>query len=401
MSFSGILSVVLMVLIGVIIVLALMYLSATMKEKSGSSKSGKQNDPKNPNNGENKGADVVSKSFKEYTVQSIFDFMEFEKVEDNMIVQKNGKRFLMIIECQGINYDLMSEVEKNSVEVGFMKVLNTLREPIQLYIQTRTINLENSIQKYRERLSTLYDEITSNKAKYRRMVDSGEFLQEEIQRQRLEVIKLENLYNYGKDIVANTERMSLNKNILRKKYYIVTSYYANSIDNEYLGQEEIKEAAFSELYTRCQSIIRALGSAEVSGKVLDSAEVVDVLYNAYNRDEAEIFGINKSENVNYDELYITAEDVLEKKMRAIDSKIQSSALNKAEEAILFANNKLKKQIEESEENMDELIDELAEAFIDDNAEYFDKETIKEAKKHIKEESTNEKNAKTKRKVSTK
>ena len=94
MSFSGILSVVLMVLIGVIIVLALMYLSATMKEKSGSSKSGKQNDPKNPNNGENKGADVVSKSFKEYTVQSIFDFMEFEKVEDNMIVQKNGKRFL-------------------------------------------------------------------------------------------------------------------------------------------------------------------------------------------------------------------------------------------------------------------------------------------------------------------
>ena len=38
--------------------------------------------------------------------------MEFESIEDNMIVQKKGKRFLMIVKCQGINYDLMSGVEK-------------------------------------------------------------------------------------------------------------------------------------------------------------------------------------------------------------------------------------------------------------------------------------------------
>lgn len=38
--------------------------------------------------------------------------MEFDKIEDNMIVQKNGKRYLMVVECQGINYDLMSRMEK-------------------------------------------------------------------------------------------------------------------------------------------------------------------------------------------------------------------------------------------------------------------------------------------------
>ena len=42
-----------------------------------------------------------------YNVQSVFNFMEFDKIEDNMIVQKDGKRFLMVIKCQGINYDLM------------------------------------------------------------------------------------------------------------------------------------------------------------------------------------------------------------------------------------------------------------------------------------------------------
>ncbi len=56
-----------------------------------------------------------------------FDFMEFNGVEDNMIVQKNGKRYIMVIECQGINYDLMSQMEKVGVEEGFQQFLNTLR----------------------------------------------------------------------------------------------------------------------------------------------------------------------------------------------------------------------------------------------------------------------------------
>ena len=69
--------------------------------------------------------------------QSIFNFMEFDTVTDNMIVQKNGSRYLMVVECQGINYDLMSGIEKTSVEEGFVQFLNTLRYPIQIYIQTR------------------------------------------------------------------------------------------------------------------------------------------------------------------------------------------------------------------------------------------------------------------------
>ena len=47
-------------------------------------------------------------TFKTYTKESIYNFMEFDKVEDDMIIQKNGNRFLMVVECQGVNYDLMS-----------------------------------------------------------------------------------------------------------------------------------------------------------------------------------------------------------------------------------------------------------------------------------------------------
>ena len=94
-----------------------------------------------------------------YNKQSIFDFMEFDRVEDNMIVQKNEKRFLMVLECQGVNYDLMSDMEKTGVEEGFVQFLNTLRYPIQLYVQTRTINLEKSIENYKARLKEVEDKL--------------------------------------------------------------------------------------------------------------------------------------------------------------------------------------------------------------------------------------------------
>ena len=57
----------------------------------------------------------VKKSQVIYTPETIIDFMDFDRIEDNMIIQTRGK-FLMVVECQGINYDLMSEMEKVSVE---------------------------------------------------------------------------------------------------------------------------------------------------------------------------------------------------------------------------------------------------------------------------------------------
>ena len=56
-----------------------------------------------------------------YNEQSIYDFMKFDKVEDNMIVQNDGKRYIMVVECQGVNYVLMSSMEKVAVEEGFQQ----------------------------------------------------------------------------------------------------------------------------------------------------------------------------------------------------------------------------------------------------------------------------------------
>ena len=99
------------------------------------------------------------------TRDSIFEFMEFDEIVDNMIVRKNGTQYIMILQCNGVNYDLMSEDEKISVEEGFVQFLNTLRFPIQLYIQSRTLNLRDIIDEYKSRVDNLTIEIDKLDAK--------------------------------------------------------------------------------------------------------------------------------------------------------------------------------------------------------------------------------------------
>ena len=108
---------------------------------------------------QNEGSKSVSINSNAQNKQSIFNFMEFDTVRDNMIIQKKGTRYLMVVECQGVNYDLMSGVEKTGVEEGFVQFLNTLRHPIQIYVQTRTVNLNSSIETYKRKLSEIEEKL--------------------------------------------------------------------------------------------------------------------------------------------------------------------------------------------------------------------------------------------------
>ena len=306
------------------------------------------------------------KTSKNYSVESAFDFMEFDTVEDNMISTKNGGKYVMVVECQGINYDLMSEVEKNAVEEGFIQFLNTLRHPIQIYTQTRTINLESSIQTYRDKVKEIEEEIEKEKRKYEQMVNSGNYTNEQLNAAFYDLTKTTNLYEYGKDIIYTTEKMSLNKNVLNQKYYIIIPYYPEELGENNFDKQEIRNLAFSELYTRAQSIVRTLSVCGITGKVLDSNELVDLLYIAYNRDDAEIYGIDKAIEAGYNELYSTAPDVVDKKMKALNEQIEKAAFEKANQKVIEAKTEKQKAFEQKQENQEDLIAQLASIIVEQN-----------------------------------
>lgn len=325
-----------------------------------------------------------SKIQQNYSTQSIFKFMEFDKIEDDMIIQKKGNKFLMVIKCQGVNYDLMSSVEKASVEQGFLQYLNTLRYQIQIYVQTRTVNLENSIMRYKEKIKKIGNTLVEKELQYNQHQKDGIYSQQELFKEKKEVAQMRNLYEYGVDIVNSTERMSLNKNILSKQYYIIIPYYADEVGIGDYSKDEIQSMAFSELYTRAQSTISLLSVCGIAGKILDSVELSNLLYMAYNRDEAEVFDLQKAINARYDEMYTTAPDVLEKKIKALDQQIQEEAIRKANEALLEVRQESEKEriLKQKEEEYEQAIDVLAKMILDENKQNIGQNMAEKAKEKI-------------------
>lgn len=375
-QFSNILLIMLVVL--VIILFALLTVYIVMKKKEGSPV--KENDEikkvnNNKTNPEKTSAQIINK-------QSILKFMEFDRVEDNMIIQKGGKRYIMVVECQGINYDLMSEMEKTGVEEGFIQFLNTLRHPIQIYVQTRAVNLAESIQRYKTSVEQVEMEYNKKQIEYNQMRQSGNYSEQELNKEFFELTKKKNLYEYGKDIIKNTEMMSLNKNVLTKKYYVVIPYFSEEATKEEYSKDEIQNMAFSELYTKAQSIIRTLFACSVSGKILNSYELVELLYNSYNREQSEIFGLNKAIQAGYEELYSTGPDVFAKKEKILDKQIQDEAMRLAKNEVDKVRSKMEEQYVRKEENKNALIGDLAKMILNENKTYIGEDITEEAIKNL-------------------
>ena len=169
------------------------------------------------------------------------------------------------------------------------------------------------------------------------------------------------MYEYGVDIINNTERMSLNKNILSKHYYVIIPYYPEEASSGAYQQDEITSLAFSELYTKAQSIISSLSVCGIT-------ELAELLYVAYNRDESETFNLRRALNAGYEDLYSTAPDVLSKRMKELDLKIEQDAIKKANETIydVIEESEKQRKVRQKEAELDALIDQMAKALIEEN-----------------------------------
>lgn len=364
MSFMDILNIILAFLILAVVGLSIAYIYTVYKNK---------NTDEENENGEKKGKNQKKQKNVVFTEIPVFDFMQFDKIEDNMIVQDNETRYLMVIECEGVNYDLMSNMEKTAVEAGFVQFLNSLRHTIQIYTQTRTVNIEESIMNYRAKIEELAKTLETKQRKHTAMLQEGIATQKQIEDSKREIARLQNLYDYGVDVVENIEKTSQNKNVLRKHYYIIVPYYSSEIDGDMLDPEEQRNMIFSELYTRAQSIIRTLFACSMKCRILNSYELADLLYVAYNRDESEVYGIDRALRAGYNDLYTTGQDIIDKKMAALDEKIEQEALKLAINKVEEAKSEKEKKLEKKEKSFSELVKEMAKQMLNDNETILGKE----------------------------
>lgn len=69
------------------------------------------------------------------------DFVLIRDIKDNVIIQKNGQ-MCMILLASSINFALKSLDEQKAVLMQFQQFINTLDFTLQIYIQSRKLNIE-------------------------------------------------------------------------------------------------------------------------------------------------------------------------------------------------------------------------------------------------------------------
>ncbi len=321
------------ILLGVLLIFGVVFMVVSKRQHAKASV--------NTDNKKKNGSSKQSQS-KEANVQKedVFKFLEFDKILDNMIVQNDGTKFTMAIKCKGINYDLMSDMEQIAVEEGFITFLNTLRHPIQLYVQAQNIDLKAAINTYKQNAKGLEEEYDAINKKYTDILDQFDAKESDIARIEEERAKVQNVYEYASDIINYVERLSLNKSLLQRNFYVLVSYYSSEITSaSNFTKEELINICYNELLTRAQTIISGLMTCSVTGVILNSNELADLLYNAYNRDDKGLLSVKEAIQSGFYRLYSTSEDVFYKKQEKMLEQIN-------EEAELRALESVKKAIEE-------------------------------------------------------
>lgn len=260
---------------------------------------------------------VANTNFKDlkkdvdYEIEYVQDFLDFERIYNDMIIREKGTKFTMVISCSGINFDLMSENEKVMVEEGFISLLNFIQFPIQIYVQTRRVDLKDSLKTYSSKINSIENELRSLMDEYSNAKAEEPNNKERLEMLAYEIRRKQNLYEYAMDLKNHIERMNVNSNVLQQKYYIAVTYRIEELGLMVnFSESEILEMAYSELFTRCQSIIHALGGCGIEAKILDSDGLAELLYMAFNRDDAELFRLKDNMQAEFYRLYSTTENVV-------------------------------------------------------------------------------------------
>ena len=325
------------ILLGIMLIFLAVFMIVTKKQHNKASINVKDKDTKSNSKTSN---NTVKKNENEVPKEDVFKFMEFDRILDNMVVQNDGTKFTMAIKCKGINYDLMSDMEQIAVEEGFITFLNTLRYPIQLYVQAQNIDLKSAISTYKKNASGIQEEYETINKQYVDLLDQFDAKEKDIKEIEEKRNRVLNVYEYATDIINYVEKLSLNKNLLQRNFYVLVSYYSSEITAaSNFTKDEIVNICYNELLTRAQSIISGLSSCSVSGTILSSNELADLLYTAYNRDDKGLLSVREAIESGFYRLYSTSEDVFYKKQEKLLEEISDAAELKALEA-------LKKSIEE-------------------------------------------------------
>ncbi len=194
------------------------------------------------------------------------------ELRDNVVIMKDGS-FRAVVACKSINFDLMSDVEREGVEYSYQNFLNSLDFTTQILIRSQRVD----IGPYLERLSEI-----------RRNNDN-----------MLLGVLMDDYINF-------IDILSQEANIMDKSFFIVIPYYSSAEAEKDLQQtknffktfakskgpeitrinRDVYDKALEALMNRVDTVVSGLFQIGINSVRLNTKELAELYYNFNNPDTA-------------------------------------------------------------------------------------------------------------------
>lgn len=200
--------------------------------------------------------------------------LQIAEIRDGIVIMNDGS-FRSVVMVKSINFDLMSPQEREAVEAAYQGFLNSLYFDIQIFIRSQKVDLRPYIEKL-DKIRSEHDNM-------------------------LLALLME-------DYIGYIDNLSLQTNIMDKKFYLVIPYSPLSETKQALASSKslftglvdlfqskeqhvtINEGdlakAKDELRNRVQAVLAGLLQCDIQGLPLDTQELIELYYDTYNPDTA-------------------------------------------------------------------------------------------------------------------
>ena len=195
------------------------------------------------------------------------------ELRDNVVIMRDGS-FRAVVACKSINFDLMSELEREGVEYSYQNFLNSLNFTTQILIRSQRVD----IGPYLSRLTEI-----------RRNNDN-----------MLLGVLMDDYINF-------IEILSQEANIMDKSFFIIVPYYSSAEEEKNLQQTKnffrtfsrgskdtgiakidraTYDKAMTELNNRVETVVSGLFQIGIHSVRLNTKELAELYYNFNNPDTA-------------------------------------------------------------------------------------------------------------------
>jgi len=206
---------------------------------------------------------LTQKNRQPSDAESTQKYVDVEEVRDGVMVLRNGSLRVILL-ASSVNFDLKSSDEQDAIIMQYQNFLNSLDFPLQIVVHSRRFRIEPYLRKLRQQEKMQENDLL-----------------------RFQISEYEQFVQSLTDI----------SNIMSKSFYIVVPFAPSETEDtgilEKLGgilRPSKTSFAFgkafetykNQLFQRAEQVSAALSGTGVRTTMLNTEEIVELLYNTYN-----------------------------------------------------------------------------------------------------------------------